>query len=277
MMAAALTLAGCVVSIGGRLGVSTAAAADPPKACVERALGYLRQALPEGYSIYDRLKNKSVFTFFLKCGDDVQLGMTSAVHEGAHGLTSELNAYPLINGGVVPLVGDMKSLFRPGLVAPRFNKSSAFVSTYLMPGAATSADEFGFLLNELNAYTHDLNAAVKLKRYSSENYDVYHRDGLAALMAFTAAYVERARQEDAAAWSALQAPGVRRSVATLWAQAEHVMGASCRVPRYAHEAAEFLTPVCGATIRHGLGQLLGRPPLCPVTCLRQTADTTVDR
>jgi hypothetical protein len=254
-----------------------ARAAEPSKACIAEALANLKSTLPEGFSIYERLKQKSVFTFFIKCGDEIQLGMTTAVHEGVHGLTSELNAYPLINGQSVPLVGNQRALFRPGLVAPKFNAQSAYVSTYLMPGQATSADEFGFLLNELNAYTHDLNAAVKLRRFSSTQFDVFHRDGLAALMAFTAAYVGRARKEDATAWTALQQPAVKTSVSALWAQAEQVMGASCRIPRYAQEAAEYLAPVCAANFQHGLGQLLGRPPLCPVTCLRQTADAGRNR
>ena len=266
-------LVGVAAGFAIAMGVAThVEAAGPSKACIQEALGHLRDQLPEGFSVYQRLQQKTVFTFFLKCGDELQLGMTTAVHEGVHGLTTELGAYPLINGTAVPIVGNPRSLFRPGLVAPSFNAKSSYVSTYLLPGAATSADEFGFLLNELNAYTHDLHAAVRLRNFSSATFDVFHRDGLAALMAFTAAYVDRAKSEDAAAWATLRSPAVRTSVTSLWAQAEHVMGASCRVPRYALEAAKFLAPICAADINHGLGHLLGRPPLCPVSCHRQMAN-----
>lgn len=238
--------------------------------CAESHLTLLRRTVPEGYAIFEKMQDRKLFTVWFRCSDP-QLDLTTAVHEGVHILSHEISAHPLINGDTVPLVADLKTLFRPGLVAPRYKAENTFVSTYLGPGQATSADQFGYLLNELNAYTHDLNAAVKLRRLSRQDYDVFHRDGLAALMSFTAAYVERARAEDKTTWSALQGAAVKRTVTTLWAQAELVMGASCRVPRYAYEAVEFLTPVCAASIRHGLGLLLGRPPLCPVSCLRTTA------
>lgn len=251
------------------LGVDARAAA--PSKCTAKNLETLRRTVPEGFAIYEGLKDKSIFTHWFKC-ENTQLDLTTGIHEGTHILTSEIQAYPLINGQSVALVGEIKKLFRPGVLAPRFKRDSAYVENYLMPGQASSADEFGYLLNELNAYSHDLNAAVKLRQFAQKDYDVMHRDGLAALMAFTAAYVERARTEDKDAWAILQSPAVRGTIATLWGQAEQVMGASCRVPRYAMETSDFLKPVCAANIRHGLGHLLGRPPLCPVSCLKAVAD-----
>lgn len=248
-----------------------AAAAVQSSKCTKTHLETLRRTVPEGYVIFDKLKDKSVFTVWFKC-ENQQLEFTTGIHEGTHILTREINAYPLINGQTVAMVGEIRQLFRPGLLAPRFNPASAYVENYLMPGQASSADEFGYLLDELNAYSHDLNAAVKLRHLARKDYDVMHRDGLAALMAFTAAYVERARTQDKEAWAVLQSPDVRRSVATLWGQAENVMGASCGVPRYGTETPDYLKPVCSANIRHGLGHLLGRPPLCPVSCLKATAE-----
>jgi hypothetical protein len=264
-----LVLLAVLLASDGSVVAAQSEKSKTPK-CSDAHLSLLRRSVPEGFAIYEKLKEKKLFTTWFKC-DDAQLDLTTAVHEGVHILSHEIDAYPLINGQTAALVADLKALFRPGLVAPRYKADNTFVSTYLLPGQATSADQFGYLLNELNAYTHDLNAAVKLRRLSREEYDVFHRDGLAALMSFTAAYVERARADDKTTWSALQSPEVRRTVTTLWAQAEDVMGASCRVPRYAMDAAEFLAPVCAANIRHGLGALLGRPPLCPVSCLRTTA------
>jgi hypothetical protein len=239
--------------------------------CHAAALEQLRRAAPEGYAIYEKLQDKKHFTIWIKC-DDIQLGLTTAIHEGTHILTDEVNGYPLISGGVAPRVLQSKRFFPPKMVARQFNQDSSFVGTYMKPGAATSAEEFGFLLDELNAYSHDLNAAVRLARLADPNRDVFHRDGLAALMAFVAAYVEHARADEGTTWTALKKPDVRRSISILWAQAENVMGSSCRMPRYALEAREYLAPVCAANIRHGLGELLGRPPLCPVSCLRATAD-----
>jgi hypothetical protein len=144
----------------------------------------------------------------------------------------------------------------------------------MRPGAATSAEEFGYLLNELNAYTHDLHAAVQLRSLSPPDRSVHHRDGLAALMAFVAAYTEQARTRHPETWRELQRPELRHTVTTLWAQAEVVMGNSCRTPNYGYEAPIFLEHFCKATIHHALGTLLGRPPLCPVSCKEKHVTST---
>ena len=182
--------------------VNEANTADRRK-CTTSNLETLRQTVPEGYSIFQRLGDKSSFTVWFKC-EDRQLDLTTAVHEGTHVLTAEIQAYPLISGQTATIVGEIRKLFRPGVLAPRFPAASAYVASYLMPGQASSAEEFGYLLNELNAYSHDLNAAVKLRHLAQQDYNVMHRDGLAALMAFTAAYVERARTDDGDAWAILQ-------------------------------------------------------------------------
>jgi hypothetical protein len=261
VLALAMLLPMIVVMVRG------AAAAPRAQPCLAEALAALQRAAPDGFRVYAQLERKTDFTQWIDCAN-VQLGLTTAVHEGTHILTDQLGAYPLIGGGTAPRVGASRSLVRPGVVAGRFPPDSSFVTTYLKPGAATSAEEFGYLLDELNAYSHDLDAAVRLRRLASPDYDVFHRDGLSALMAFVAAYVERARMEDAITWQSLRDAAVKPSVVALWAQAERVMGASCRVPRYGDEAPGYLAPVCAANIRHGLGVLLGRPPLCPVSCLR---------
>jgi hypothetical protein len=238
--------------------------------CQTEALETLRRAVPEGHRIYERLNNKEDFLTWIDC-TNLQSALTTAVHEGVHALTSEIDAYPLIDGRKIPRIGESGAYFAPKLIARQFSAGSTFVSTYLKSGGATSADEFGFLLDELNAYTHDLNTAVKLAHLSQPDREIHHRDGLAALMAFVAAYVERARQEDGVTWYQLGASTVRPVVATLWSEAERVMGASCRTKGYANEAPAYLAPVCSADISHGLGGLLGRPPLCPVSCLKRSA------
>lgn len=234
--------------------------------CHARALEEVRRVSPDGYAIYQKLKNKSDFTRWITC-DNLQLGLTTAVHEGVHILSDEVGGYPLIGGGIATRVTETRLLFPPRVLAQKFNSASSYVETYLTVGKATSAEEFGYLLDEMNAYSHDLHTAIKVRHLAPPSETAFHRDGPAALMAFVAAYVERARQENGDAWRTLQDPKIRKTVNTLWAQAEDVMGASCRTPDYAMETPEYLTPVCAANIRHGLGQLLGRPPLCPITCL----------
>ena len=233
--------------------------------CHVPALEQLSRLAPEGYQVYRKAKDKKFFMSWISC-DNVQLGLTTAVHETVHMITEEENAYPLIDGRRLPRVPERRPLFPPKLAAGSFDPASTYVETYMKPGAATSAEEFGYLLNELNAYTHDLHAAVQLKSLSVPGQSVHHRDGLAALMAFVAAYTEKARTHHPDTWRELQRPDLRRTVATLWAQSEEVMGNSCRTPDYGFEAPVFLEHFCRATIHHALGALLGRPPRCPVSC-----------
>lgn len=234
--------------------------------CHGRALKKLQELAPQGYSVYQNAPDKKFFWNWVKC-DDVQLGLTTAVHETVHMLTEEYNAYPLINGKRLPRLPERRPLFPPRLASQHFNAESGFVTTYMKPGSASSAEEFGYLLNELNAYTHDLHAAVQLVSLGSPGRSVYHRDGLAALMAFVSTYTEEARAKHPETWRELQNnTELRRTVATLWDQAEQVMGNSCRTDGYGLEAPEFLEHFCKATIKHALGTLLGRPPLCPISC-----------
>ncbi|MCB1519275.1 MAG: hypothetical protein KDJ37_01735 [Hyphomicrobiaceae bacterium] len=237
------------------------------EACKSRALADLKRLHPAGHRIYAGLANKSDFTHWITC-DDVQLGLATAVHEGVHVLTEEIDAYPLIGGGRLRRVPASEALFPPRVLAPRFDAASTYVETYLRPGAATSAEEFGFLLDEFNAYAHDLHAAIALRRLATPGQSASHRDGLAALMAFVAAYIGEAERAHPATWRRLLSSDVRPTVARLWSQAEQVMGASCSIPDFGDETPAFLAPVCRATAQSALGTLLGRPPLCPVRCAR---------
>jgi hypothetical protein len=110
---------------------------------------------------------------------------------------------------------------------------------------------------------------VPLQAIADPSRDVYHRDGLAALMAFTAAYVEEVRARHLPTWSELQKPETRPTVVRLWEQAERVMASSCGRPRLGLEAPHFLASVCAMPARGGLAQLLGRPPACHRACLEE--------
>ena len=98
------------------------------------------------------------------------------------------------------------------------------MQTYLRRGAASSADDLLYLLDELNAYSHDLASATKLVDLHKRNGQVDHRAGLAALMSFLMHYVEVARERKVPTWEGLRRPEVKRVVGTLWQQAESHTG-----------------------------------------------------
>jgi hypothetical protein len=246
----------------------TASAAAAGTNCHDKAIRDLKRLAPDGYAIYVAIEPKSSFLDWVTC-DDVQLGLTTAVHETVHLLTAEHDSYVLISGDQITRIEETPKLFEPQSIAGQFDNNSTFVETYLKPGAASSATYLRYLLDELNAYSHDLNAAVKLLSISPPDRMAYHRDGLAALMAFVAAYMETARAHHPNSWAVLQKPAAKTTIIKLWAQAEAVMSQSCKSPDIGFEAPQFLAKVCAQTAKHGIGQLLGRAPVCPKACLSE--------
>ncbi len=111
----------------------------------------------------------------------------------------------------------------PREIAKKFDQGDIYVQTYLRRGSASSADDFAYLLDELNAYSHDLNSAIKLVALHKGRRQVDHRAGLAALMSFTMGYVDAAQRQKSPTWQGLQRPEVKQLIQTLWSQAETVL------------------------------------------------------
>jgi hypothetical protein len=241
----------------------TSAAA--PTGCQPQALRDLQRLSPQGYAVYETISDKRHFLRFLTC-DDVVLGLATAVHESVHLLTSEKEAYPLIDGGVARRPSESLRFYAPRDIARRFDARDTYVQTYLKPGAASSSADFRFLLDELNAYSHDLGTSVKLVELRRpEDGQVGHRDGLAALMTFVMTYIDTARASVPGTWTNLQRPEVKQTVATLWTQAETVLAASCDVPAFGQDDRKHLAFLAAPANGAGLAELLGRAPLRPCT------------
>jgi hypothetical protein len=234
--------------------------------CRDEALAQLKQHSASGYRIYERLTDKKMFTTWILC-DDRQRGLTTAVHEAVHMLTEQLDAYPLIDGGQIARIPALEKFARPGKIAGQFKRSDDFVKTYLRPGGASSADDFTYLLDEFNAYVHDLNTAIQTQSIAPRDVRLGHRDGMSAMMSFLMAYVAMVEQEEPRTWAGLYRPDVKHLVTTLWSEAERTIEKSCAIPRYSVDDAPFLTHICTPANGRALGQLLGRAPRCPRACL----------
>lgn len=248
------------------LGSTTAARAGD---CRKAAVASLKSLSPDGAAVYDRVGDKGFFLEWITC-DDLQLGLATAVHESVHFITAHGDAYPLVDGGEVKRPRDASGLFAPSRIAGHFGRSD-FVSTYLRPGQASSSSDFLYLLDELNAYSHDLNAAMDLRSLKPAGEQVGHRDGLAATMAFVARYVETAREKEPDAWDGLRRPDVTEAVSRIWDRAERVMAASCGIPDFGIEDKAFIRRLCEPAARSAMRGLLGRPSACPSRCLDGTA------
>ncbi|MEA2879321.1 MAG: hypothetical protein QOF14_4517 [Hyphomicrobiales bacterium] len=248
-------------------GLHPAKAADCRQGAIER----LRAFAPEGFAVYQKIADKTFFLNWISC-DEAQLGLPTAVHESVHYLTAETDAFPLTNGGQLKRPHEVSAFFAPSLIAGKF-KANDFVTTYLRPGRASSSADFLYLLDELNAYTHDLATAVALSRTPrpvEQGDEVDHRDGLAALMAFVALYAERAEESEPATWSGLLAPRVAKTVSELWGRAETVMASSCGIPNFGTQDKSFIRQFCQRGPQASVQKILGRAPVCPAACLTPT-------
>ena len=230
--------------------------------CQPQALRDLQRLSPEGHAIYQAMADKRHFLRFLTC-DDVVLGLSTAVHESVHLLTADRDAYPLIDGTSIRRPPEGLRFFAPREIGRRFDARDIYVQSYLKRGSASSSDDFRYLLDELNAYSHDLHSAVKLASLRPVDRQVGHRDGLAALMTFVMAYADAARQSSPATWEGLQRPEIKKVVQTLWGQAEGALASSCRVPAFGQEDRKHIAYLCNARNGEALGHLLGRAPACP--------------
>jgi hypothetical protein len=253
---------------------STAIATDCRPAAIER----LRTAAPEGFAIYQKIKDKAFFLGWISC-EEAQMGLPTAVHESVHYVTAETDAFPLLAGGELKRPHEVSAFFAPSLIGGKF-KPNDFVTTYLWPGSASSAADFLYLLDELNAYTHDLATAVSLYRSQTstdEGDQVDHRDGLAALMAFVALYIERAETSEPATWRGLREPRVAMTVSELWGRAETVMASSCGIPDFGSEDKTLIRQFCQSGPQAALRKVIGRAPVCPSACLSPTPVAARDR
>ncbi len=256
---------------------AAAASSGDGKACHSHAIAELRRLSPHGYAIYQAMHDKSLFLTWITC-DDIQTELSTAVHESVHILTEEKDAYPLIGGGSIPRPHEVSGFFPPREIAGALNADDAYVQNYLKPGGASSKDDFMYLLDELNAYSHDLDTAIALVPLQRHDRQVDHRDGLAALMSFVMRYVDKAQKTQPATWQGLHNPEPRATIKTLWSQAEKTLASSCGLPDFGMHDRDYIAYLCENTNGGALADLLERAPACASACLAPgTAASTPPR
>ena len=239
--------------------------------CRQAAMAQLRASSADGVAIFRQTDQPGFFESWLDCGD-AQYGLPTAIHESTHVVTSETDAFPLVGGGAIARPHEVSAFFPPYRIAGRFTADD-FTGIYLARGKASSATDFLYLLDEFNAYSHDLAAAVSLKALASPNEAVDHRDGLAAMMAFLVAFSETARASEPETWGGLRRPPVARTISALWNRAERVMASACGIPNFGSSDRAYLRQVCAAGPGSALEEILGRAPVCPTACLETTPET----
>lgn len=230
--------------------------------CVNESNSLISQYSTTGVKVRNLMGDeKESFEIWFNCDDTdrtmMLISMTTAIHESVHYLTDVLNAYPLINNSKAPMV-DSDSLPPPHKVNYLFNKKETLVEIYLTEGdeTASSSDHFNFLLNEMNAYAFDLKSVIEFIPYATglkEGGNSF-RDGTAAMMAFTAAYVNSLK--NTSHWDKLVE--MKPTIKVLWDQSEAVFNESCKYPFLGGtESEEDFKKVMRAQ-QDGINTLLGR-------------------
>jgi hypothetical protein len=259
----ALSALGFSLTLGNS---ATAAQHADLAVCQSRSVADLHRLSARGYAVYEALADKKQFLTWISC-DDPQTELSTAVHETVHLLTAENDAYVLLDGSMVHRPHEVSRFFPPKNIARRFDTSDSYVQNYLRPGGASSNDDFMYLLDELNAYSHDLDTAVSLVPLQKHDRIVDHRDGLAALMTFVMAYVDDAAKAQPATWQGLQQSEPKKAVQVLWSQAETTLASSCGLPEFGMHDRDYIAYLCEKKNAGGLADLLGRAPFCPTECL----------
>jgi hypothetical protein len=245
---------------------ASAAARGDNSACYARAVAELQRRSSAGYAVYQAMRDKKLFLTWISC-DDLQTELSTAVHESVHILTEENDAFPLLDGRSIPRPHDVSKFFPPREMAGGLNAADAYVQNYLGPNGASSKGDFMYLLDELNAYTHDLDAAIALVPLQRRDLQIDHRDGLAALMSFVMRYVDKAKKTQPATWQGLHQPEPRATIKALWDQAEKTLAASCGLPAFGMHDRDYISYVCEKKNAEALADLLERAPVCPSECL----------
>jgi hypothetical protein len=268
---------GLLIVLGNSQPIFAARRADRSD-CHSRAIGELQRLSTRGYAIYEAMADKKQFLNWVTC-DDIQTELSTGVHESVHVLTEEKDAYPLIAGGLVRRPHEASRFFPPRDIAKSFDARDAYVQNYLGPNGASSKGDFMYLLDELNAYSHDLDAAVALVPLQRRDREVDHRDGLAAVMTFVMSYVETARKVQPATWQGLQHSEPKKAVQALWSQAETTLASSCGLPAFGLHDRDYVAYLCEKKNAGALADLLGRAPVCPTDCLAPatTSSTSSNR
>jgi hypothetical protein len=235
-------------------------------ACHGHAIAELQRHSPHGYAIYQAMHDKNLFLTWMTC-DDIQTELSTAVHESVHILTEEKDAYPLIDGGSLPRPHEVSHFFPPREIAGGLDADDAYVQNYLGPNGASSKSDFVYLLDELNAYSHDLETAIALVPLQRRDLQIDRRDGLAALMSFVMRYADKAERTQPATWRGLHDPEPRATIKALWSQAEKTLAASCGLPDFGMHDRDYIAYLCDKKNAGALDDLLGHAPACPAACL----------
>jgi hypothetical protein len=233
------------------------------KMCEQMAVNTLRTSAPGEARVYDLLKDKDGFLFYVKCSrSEFMSSLTGAIHESVHMLRTQTGGYFLLNGSFLKAVEDDEGLMPPSKILALVDASDDKVQHYIAGDPDGSSGRFATLLDEFNAYTHTLEVTLRLPLQSMVAYERY---SVLSMMQFVKLYAEVARKSSPRSYAALLRADRRHVIQVLWAQAQALLDRSCRhTPRQADE--DSFTDVYKTADAGALAEVLGSYPATPASC-----------
>jgi hypothetical protein len=233
------------------------------KFCEQMAVNTLRNSAPGEARVYDLLKDKDGFLFYVKCSrKEFMSSLTGAVHESVHMLRTQTGGYYLLNGNFLKTVEDDDGFMPPSKILPLVDASDDKVQHYIAGDPDGSSGRFSVLLDEFNAYAHTLETAMRLPLQEMVTYERY---SLLSMMQFVKLYAEVARQRSPRTYAALFRADRRHVIQVLWAQAQALLERSCRHTRRQADEDSF-TGVYKTADGGALAEVLGSNPSYPASC-----------
>lgn len=228
------------------------------KPCFDRAVHLLRERSPNEYKIYEMLNSETFFNIWLEC-DETNFNVTTALHESVHRLSflrrraqrNSIYSFPLPDGRFLDVT--RLQFFNRDLIASDIAESDRdmYFDAYLT--GRSGAQSLLVLLDELNAYTHELILARDLAPLYPRQSRVSHRDGVARMMHFTALYLKRALHQhgplELETLDNLKHPAIANLIATLWKAAETALKQTCSLGSLGVEDAAILSKVYSPEVR----------------------------
>lgn len=247
---------------------SALAAASEPS-CTDEAIRILKQNSSHGYRVYLDRKDRKFFSRFLDC-DDIPNSLSTAVHESVHTMwrRSRYREHPYYLPDGTWAKVEFRDLFhREELLQDLGGKArpnNSYDESYL---ASTGNQDITMVLEELNAYIHDLIVTKDLAPLMPGTMQVSGRDGLATFMHYLKLYLHRAKVKHPRDWEEIS--GSQAYVATIramWSFAEKALREACPIPRIGIRDQVILGDVYAPESAGALEELLGAPLKRPGEC-----------
>jgi hypothetical protein len=259
------------VWIMGSMFASLASAQSPSEmpVCASEVLELLHHD-PHAVEIYRRVDNPKAFFKWIDCGRKSDLNLPVAIHETTHRLAR-------VESGKISLFGldrrtrivPSQGLFPRGEIVADIPEAERddMVDIYLAGGMGQT--DLSGLLNELNAYTTETQAATNFHYRYSQRSEFAFRDGLARMMHFVAVYLNTAKRRFPENWAQLtNSANYVEIIKATWEQAEFALNNSCRFKNLGIYDGSILDTVYTDGVLDGLRSLPGRTftPTYSATC-----------